>query len=232
MKEEITDYETASETVTRIECDSCGNRYDDRSDDDINILALDAEPQRKSLGEWRDFRSFGSSTSTGRNVRIDAAEVNDYCNACFSGVTGDFCHAEITEDEYKVDEVTETEYYCDLCEDSMGDEPTHVISVNPRIVERGKSSPLVYTSRPNRRADYEEKEHWSPGTVVSVGPGIFERVEFVRDESYDCCADCADEIFDRGSVVTETTGFFTRFFQGTANSFRDFGVLLKDGLRP
>lgn len=192
MKEEITEYQPAENTVTRIQCDGCTTTWDDRSADGINYVVLDAVLERKSYDGWdKKNNKWGSSislSSLGAN-RISGADTAEYCDTCWSAFFTTGPAVEVTESEYYVEEETTEEYYCDLCGDGVGDSPDHEVSVNPRIErEREKrGTNVLHTERETVEVVRELKQNVTCGTKG--------RKYARRDDVHDCCQSCAGEMF-------------------------------------
>jgi len=220
MKEEITEYQPAEDTVTRVQCDGCTTTWDDRSDDECNHVMLDATIERKSFDGW-DSKSYKwnstslSSMSANRMAAVDTAE---YCDTCWSGFFTTGHAVEVTESEYYVEEETTEEYYCDFCGDGMGESVDREVSVNPRIEkEKEKRGHNVLTTERKTVAIVRELGE-------SVTCGTRGRKYAKRDDDYDCCHSCAREIFDRHPGP----GFVRQVAGATARCTADMCKQIKD----
>jgi len=204
MKKEITDYKPAEETTTRIACGSCDERWDDRNDDGVNTIVLDIQIQeRHSYGRsrWRD-RLFDGHHHGDDYLRMTGAEVEDYCDSCFDGLFPDDSAAEVEESEFYVKEETREEYYCDFCEEGMGENPDHGVSVNPRI--RIEPWTRAGVTRSERRRDRKSRVLTHKLNTRVTGDKDMDKLHADRDSVHDCCDSCASEMFNLG--VTSSSG--------------------------
>lgn len=194
-KKTITEYEQAENTVTKIQCGSCDTRWDSRGvrgKQGVNTVVLDCTIEEKSYSGWRD-RGFDRTLWGDDSHRINGAAVEDYCHDCWQGFMPDTAFVEVEEPEYYVEEKTREEYYCDFCEEGMDDSADHEVTLNPRIKieERIRSGHTGLGERKTKVATREFKE-------VVRGSTSRDRMHAECDERFDCCDECAGQIFGRG----------------------------------
>lgn len=211
-KKTITEYEGAENTVTKIQCGGCDTRWDNRGirgKQGVNTIVLDAMVQEQRYSGWDETRErkwngrslFGSFGS--RPARFTGKAVEDFCHSCWEAYLPDTAMVEVEEPDYYVEEKAREEYYCDFCENGMGEEPDHIVSLNPYITIEEK----IRTGRglPGRNEYTATKE---PGELVTCGS--YDRMYAKRDESFDCCKRCANDIFDLGLFTPQPTGLFKK----------------------
>lgn len=203
MKKEITEYEAAEETVSKIQCGSCDETWDNRGirgKQGVNTVILDAYVERHrgmSYSDWRK-KDFGYSAFGDSMIRISGEVVEDYCNSCWDGFFTQGPMAEIEQPEYYVEEDTREEYFCDFCGSEMGEEPEHEVVLNPRI--EAEPRPSAYTLSPDR-----------DNTVINridepVGGSMgHDRLRSKCDDEFDCCATCANEMFSLGLFSNDSS---------------------------
>ena len=191
MKEEITEFQPAEDSVTRIQCDGCTTTWDDRDDDGVNYVVLDAMIERKSFDGWdeKDYKWNSTSLSSMSANRMTGRATAEYCDTCWDRFFTAGPAVEVTESEYYVEEETTEEYYCDFCGDGVGESPDHNVSVNPRIEKERetRSNNVLHTKR--------ETVEMVRSLGESVSCGRRGRKYAKRDDTYDCCRSCAHEMF-------------------------------------
>lgn len=220
-KKTITEYEGAENTVTKIQCGNCDTRWENRGirgKQGVNTVVLDAKVQeRRSYDGWRDERDSkwnGTSLFGSRPARFTGEAVEDFCQDCWQGFLPDTALVEVEEPEYYVEEKEREEYFCDFCEEHMGEEPTHIVSLNPYItieekIRSGRGLPERKESTATREPD------------ESVSCGSYDRMYAKRDESYDCCKKCANDMFNLG-LFASSGGESKSLLAGLKSAF--FGV--------
>jgi len=215
MKEAVTEYQPAEDTVTRVQCDGCTTTWDDRSDDGCNHVMLDAKIEKKSFDHWRS-ESMWNNTSLSRVSanRIAAVDTAEYCDTCWSGFFMKSHAVEITESEYYVEQETTEKYYCDFCGDGMGESVDREVSVNPRIEKEQE--------KPENNALFTERETVAIVRELgeSVTCGTRGRKYAKRDDKYDCCRSCSREIFN----INQSTGMLRQICSGVVDMILLNGV--------
>lgn len=221
--------EKESETVTRYACNNCDRRYDSRDDERLNVIVLDAEPQRKrnrTYSDWRDMRWGSGRTARRTYFRMKSAAKVDICQeSCFSGIFLDSdVHTmdsidrelrpaiEVEEMKHEVVEQREDEYLCDKCGDSMGTTPDHDVSLNPHFrIERRDNHALGSV-----RGEVDvQQELPDDDEYIQVGGFNDGRVTPYREDSFDVCHGCAREVFNLGPSVSNNP--ITRMMESMAN---------------
>jgi len=202
-KKTITEYEGAEDTITKIQCGTCDTQWDNRGirgKQGVNTVILDCRVEEKSYSSWRD-RGFNRTLWGDDYYRITGEAVNDFCHDCWQTFLPDTAMMEVEEPEYYVEEKTRTEYYCDFCEENMGEDTDHEVTLNPRIKirERIRSGHTGLGRRESRVLTREINETFSGSTTQ-------DRLEAERDECFDCCSDCANEMFNLGRGSSSSGG--------------------------
>jgi hypothetical protein len=195
-KKTITEYESAKNTVTKIQCGGCDAKWEDRSirgKQGVKTVVLDAKVQRRrSHGGWKSESNKkwnGTSVIGNRSVRFTGEAVEDFCDDCWQTHFPDTAFVEVEESEYYVEEMEREEYFCDFCEDGMGDEPEHIVSLNPHITIEEKIGSASAFSEVSKKTATR-----APDNEVSCARN--DRMYAQREDSYDCCKKCANDIFN------------------------------------
>lgn len=230
MKKEVTEYEPAEDTITKVKCGSCEQTWDTRGvrgEQGVNTVVLDAKIQKRlHYGQdmWREVRlnKWNDHSLTSRNpYRISGAEIEDYCHSCWDGFFTQGPAAKIEETDYYIEEETRSEYYCDFCGSEMGEESDHEVTLNPRFeVEQN-----LHTNRglPEQKTTVETRE-----IGETASRGLSDIMYAKRDDSFDCCRNCANEIFDLDSLqVGESYG---GIIHATVVATKNMCIQLKDFL--
>lgn len=215
MKEEITEYQPAEDNVTRIQCNGCTTMWDDRDDDCVNHVVLDAMIARKSFDGWdeQNYKWNSTSLSTMNANKMTGVATADYCDSCWDSFFTVGPAVEVTEPEHYVEEETKEEYYCDFCGDETGESPDHKVSLNPRIEKE----------RERRGNNVLQTERDTVAIIRKLGESVScgrrGRKYAKRDGTYDCCHSCAKEMFDYG--VTGSSGSSTGLLRQVASGVTD-----------
>jgi hypothetical protein len=222
-KKEITEYQPAEDTSTVIQCDSCDKEWNSRGvrgSDGVNTVILNAAVQRKRYSGWNDESERkwnGTSLHSSYPIRFTGDAVNDYCKDCWNGLFTHNPMVEVEKPEYYVDEVTKEQYYCDFCDDDMGEEPEHIVSLNPYLTIEKR---VRQVGGPYRREESTATRIPDDRISCSSSSSVYAK----RFDSFDCCDDCANDIFNLGRVAsTKSVESFTKAF---AKGFKSvfFGV--------
>lgn len=193
MKRERTEYSESSKTVERIACNNCDERFENRSADGVTTLFLDGTVARYNMSyggrNYLHEKRWGYRTSTS-NVIMKAEAVADFCGSCLpSTFADDGVAIEVSDEEYIVEESTVEEFVCDVCEDTMGEEPDHTVQKNPRIKYYRKV-----------RALHEEQVGLCRNPDESIGGGRVSmngmHLKSDIDEEFHVCHEDAVVIFD------------------------------------
>lgn len=214
MKEQRTEYERETEEKTVIQCDKCSTRWESRSADGCNLIVLNCKiGKRRSFGRSASYRtqSFDRSLWSDERYQIDGEDSTDLCNSCWSEEFNTSSAMEITEEDYYLDEKTTNVYYCDFCNDELGESVDNTVSVNPRILTgRTRSTMRGIREEPDMKVETNSMHE-----TVSVGSR--ESAESQRDECHDVCESCKDQIF--GYDTTVSTGVFKSMLDGFSSAF-------------
>jgi hypothetical protein len=224
-KKEITEYQPAEDTSTVIQCDSCEKEWENRGirgNEGVNTVILNAKiEQRRTHSGWStesDRKWNGSSVIGDRPVRFTGEAINDYCHECWNSFFDEGVMIEVEKPEYYVDEVTKEQFYCDFCESGMGDEPSNTITLNPYITVEQR----IHSTGTLRNRTEKNTATCEPNDAVSCGR--YDKLYVERFDSFDCCDDCANDIFNLGRAASTESGesFAKAFAKGFKSVF--FGV--------
>jgi hypothetical protein len=203
-KKEITEYEQVEETVTKIKCGNCDETWDSRGvrgKQGVNTVILDCRIEENSY-TWRN-KGFDRTLFGDSGHRINGEAIEDYCHDCWDSFFDETAFVEVKESDYYVEEKTREEYYCDFCNHKMGDEVDHEVTLNPRIKIRRRARSYPITQR-------SEAEVLTREYQKTVRGNRDDRMSAERDECFDCCEDCAEEIFKLSSSEEESPNLVQR----------------------
>jgi hypothetical protein len=199
MKKEITEYERAENTVTKIQCNSCDKQWDSRGEhgsDGCKTVVLDAKIM-VGYSYFNEKDIWGDYTHSDK-MKIVADDLADYCTDCWEALFDESMAVEVEEPEYYVEEKSTDIYYCDFCESEMGDEPTHEVTVNPYIEretqKRGMGSSYFDTETVVVTRELDDLAMSRSGSKLCAK----------RHNSFDCCSQCVRDIFDISIAQTDS----------------------------